>query len=53
MQKNNNLRDPSLREEGLDPVTINIGSNVALSFDFPNYQNTGHEHDGDHGGTYW
>ena len=51
MQKTNNLRDPSLRAGGLDPVTLKIGYDVALSFDFPNYQNTGHQHNGDHGGT--
>ena len=47
----NNLRDPSLRTGGLDPVTLNIGSDVALSFDLPIYQNTGPQHNGDHGGT--
>ena len=41
--KTNNLRDPSLRAGGLDPVTPKIGSDVALSFDLPNYQNTGHQ----------
>ena len=40
-----------MRTGGLDPVTLKIGSDVALSFDFPNYQNTGHQHNGDHGGT--
>ena len=42
--KTNNLRYPSLRAGGLDPLTLNIGSDVALSFDFPIYQNTGHQH---------
>ena len=49
--KKNNSRDPSLRTGGLDPGTLKIGSDVALSFDFPIYQNTGPQHNGDHGGT--
>ena len=42
--KTNNLRDPSLRAGGLDPITLKIGYDVALSFDLPNYQNMGHQH---------
>ena len=49
--QNKHLRDPSLRTGGLDPGNLKIGSDVALSFDFPNYQNTGHQHNGDHSGT--
>ena len=49
--KTNNLRDPSLRAGRLDPITLKIGSDVSLSFDLPNYQNTGDQHNGDHGGT--
>ena len=45
--------DPSLRIGRLDPGTLKIGSDVALSFDLPNYQNMGPQHNGDHGGTYW
>ena len=40
-----------MRTGGLDPGTLKIGSDVALYFDFPNYQNTIHQHNGDHGGT--
>ena len=43
--------DPSLRTRGLDPGTLKIGSDVSLSFDLPNCQNTGHQNNGDHGGT--
>ena len=28
----------------LYPRTLKIGSDVALSFDFPNYENMGHQH---------
>ena len=45
------MRDPSLRAGGLDLVTLKIGSDVALSFEFPNCQNTGDQHNGDHNGT--
>ena len=45
------MRDPSLRTGGLDPGTLKIGSDVFLSFYLPNYQNIGHQHNGDHGGT--
>ena len=45
------VANTSLRVGGLDPVTLNIGSDVALSFYLPNYQNTGHQHNGDHSGT--
>ena len=51
MQKTNSFRDPSLRAGGLDPVTLKIGLDVALSFDFPKYQNMEDQHNGDHGGT--
>ena len=47
------MRDPSLRTWGLDLGTLKIGFDVALSFDLQNYQNMGHQHNGDHGGTPW
>ena len=40
-----------MRTGGLDPGTLKIGSDVALSFDLPNYQKTGHQHNGNHAGT--
>ena len=45
------MRDPSLRTGGLDLGTLKIGSDVALYFYFPNYQNTRHQHNSDHSGT--